>query len=322
MTVVTVPDQTFADRIGALPDGVTVAVWDPEAGDAPESVRERIELVLWPDIIRTEAVARLHGLPRLKVLQLQSAGFDHMLGRTPRGVSLCNGRGVHSDETAEWAVTLTVAIVRGLPLYLDQQRAHTWRVVPRRTFLAGSHVMVIGAGSIGTEIAKRLKPYKVTVTSVGRTSRTTPDGERVLSLDEAMDVLTEVDAVILIVPATPDTRHLVDAAFLARMKDDSYLVNVARGAVVDAEALRKECASGRITAALDVTDPEPLPADSPLWDTPNLYITPHVAGEQSRYSEERVLEILRQQVEAYRAGRPQLNVVAGPEVHVVSPASL
>lgn len=315
MTVITVPDQTFADRIGELPDGVSVVVWDPEAQDLPATVRDEVAMVLWPDIVTTDALERLLRLPHLRLVQLQSAGYEHMLGAIRDGVSLANGRGVHSDETAEWAVMLTVAIMRGLPAYLDQQRAHSWRVLSRRTFLAGSRVMVIGAGSIGAEIAARLAPHKVEITAVGRTSRTAPDGRRVLSLDEARGVLPEMDAVVVIVPATPETRHLVDADFLAAMKDDSYLVNVARGAVVDAEALARECAAGRITAALDVTDPEPLPADSPLWDTPNLVITPHVAGEQSRYSEERVLEILREQIAAYLAGAPQLNVVAGPVSH-------
>lgn len=312
MTLVSVPEQSFAVRLGDVGDGVEVVVWDPEAADPPPAVAAGLEIVLWPDIVRIEAARRLSRLPRLKVVQLQSAGYDHMVASVPPGVSLCNGRGVHSDETAEWAVTLAVAVVRGLPGYLDQQRAHRWEVLPRRTFLAGSHVMVVGAGSIGTEIVRRLRPHRVRVTSVARSSRTGPDGEPVLSFAEALDVLPEVDVVILIVPLTAETHHLVDRDFLARMKDDAYLVNVARGGVVDPEALREACAAGRLTAAIDVVETEPLPPDSPLWDTPNLVITPHVAGEQSRYSEAKVTEILRRQVDACRAGAPLTNVVLGP----------
>lgn len=318
MSIVSVPEQSFLDRLGELPDGVTAVIWDPQTGDAPEEIRDDLEIVLWPDIVDPAANARLSSLPSLKVLQLQSAGFEHMSEAVPDGASLANGKGVHSDETAEWAVTLAVSIVRGLPDYIDQQKEHVWRVKARRTFLAGASVLVIGAGSIGSEIVARLTPYKVDITSVGRTSRTAPDGTKVVTMDEALDLLPSTDVVIVIVPLSPTSRHLVNADFLARMKDDSFLVNVARGGVLDAEALIAECSSGRITAALDVTDPEPLPADSPLWDTPNILITPHVAGEQSRYSEERVLEILRGQVAACLEGSELANIVVGPASQTIA----
>ena len=309
MSVLTVPAEHFVDRIGGLPSGVEVAVWDPEAGDLPAEIRDRVEVVLWPDIVRPDANPRLHGLGSLKLVQLQTAGFDHILSGFPDGVTLANGRDVHTDETAEWAVTLLIAIMRGLPGYLEQQREQTWRTVPRRTFLAGSRVVVLGAGAIGSRIATLLRGFKAQVTCIGRTTRSTVDGVPVVTLEQGLDAIAEADGVIVIVPLSDETRGLLDSAFLGKMKDDSFLVNVARGAVVDTAALISECSSGRITAALDVTDPEPLPQGHPLWTTPNVYLTPHVGGEETPYAYQAAADIVTHQVNALAEGGPLINVV-------------
>jgi phosphoglycerate dehydrogenase-like enzyme len=172
-------------------------------------------------------------------------------------------------------------------------------------------VLVLGYGQIGRAIARRLAPFEVTITAVASHARDRDDVvEHVHGIDELRDLLPEQDVVIVIVPLTPATHHLVDAGVLGRMRDGALLVNVSRGAVVDTDALLAECASGRLRAALDVTDPEPLPSGHPLWSTQGVLITPHVGGA-TRAMRPRAMALIRRQVEALRAGRPLANVVAG-----------
>ncbi|WOQ15747.1 2-hydroxyacid dehydrogenase [Raineyella sp. W15-4] len=310
---IAVPEQQFAERLRRLVRrGTDIVVWDPSDPTSPMPAGP-VEVVLLPDTVEPTVVRRLGDLEGLLAVQLQSAGYDHIAGNIPPGVTVANGRGVHSDETAEWAVGLTIACLRGFPLYLRNQGDRIWRVDTGRDFLAGRNVLVIGAGSIGTEIVNRLVPFRVTVTQAARTAR---DG--VIAVGDVIDRLPEYDVVILIVPLTSSTRGLVDAAFLARMKQGALLVNVARGGVVDTDALVAACASGRISAALDVTDPEPLPSDHPLWETPNVVLTPHVAGEQTRYSQDIALRLVAAQAEALQTGATIANVVAGPAGHPIA----
>lgn len=307
---IAVPEPRFVDRLRPLVDRDTdIVVWDPsDPGSAAPA--GPVEVLLFPDTVEPSVVRRLGELAGLRAVQLQSAGYDHVAGNIPPEVSVANGRGVHSDETAEWAVGLAIACLRGFPRYLDNQRNKVWRVDTGRDFLAGRHVLVIGAGSIGTAIVDRLAPFRVTVTQAARTAR-----GAVVTVGEAVERLGEYDVVILIVPLTDSTRGLVDAGFIARMKPGALLVNVARGGVVDTEALMAACASGHISAALDVTDPEPLPADHPLWETPNVVLTPHVAGEQTHYSQDIALRLVAAQARALQAGTALANVVAGPAGH-------
>ncbi|MBN9620751.1 MAG: phosphoglycerate dehydrogenase, partial [Actinobacteria bacterium] len=245
----------------------------------------------------------LEGLPELKVVQLTSAGVEPWLPVVPPGVTLCNGRGVHGASTAELAVAGLFALLRDLPGYELARRDHVWE---RRAAdgVAGRRILVLGAGDIGTHVADAVRVFGADVTFVARTAR---DGVRPLT--DLPALLPEHDVVVLALPHTAQTHHLVDAAFLAALPDDSVLVNVARGGIVDTEALLAELTARRIRAFLDVTDPEPLPADHPLWDAPGLLLTPHVGGGTAGWPR-RAYRLVREQLLRFHAGEPLHNVVA------------
>lgn len=238
----------------------------------------------------------------LRVVQLLSAGVDAWLGVLPEHVTLCDARGVHTSATAEWAVGAILAYVRHFPAFARAQERGEWAYQVTDE-LAGKRVLIVGAGDIGEAIAARLAPFEVTVVRVARRAR-----PGVHPVDDLPSLLPSADIVVVIVPLTATTRGMVDAAFLGRMRDGALLVNAARGPVVDTEALTAELATGRIGAAMDVTDPEPLPADHPLWRLPNVFITPHVAGSV-RGTLPRAYRLVGDQVRRYVAGEPLLNVV-------------
>lgn len=243
-------------------------------------------------------------LPRLRVVQLLTAGVDMWLGQVPPQVTLCNAKGVHTAATAEWAVAAILSYLRDFPYFARAQSRGEWAHRPTNE-LAGKHAVIVGAGAIGEAIAARLLPFEVSVVRVARSRR----GE-VRGIDELPVLLAAADVVVVIVPLTAATTGMVDAAFLAAMRDGAVLVNAARGPVVDTPALTAELASGRLGAALDVTDPEPLPAGHPLWQMPNLLLTPHVAGSVQG-TMRRAYALVGDQVRRYAAGRPLLNVVSG-----------
>jgi phosphoglycerate dehydrogenase-like enzyme len=244
----------------------------------------------------------LGALPRLRLVQLLSAGAEQFVGRLPEGVLLCNARGAHTPSTAEWAVAATLAAQRGLPFFAREQAAGRWSSA---TFfsLVGARVLVVGAGDIGTTIGRMLAGFDVDLTYVARTAR---DGVR--STAELPELLPHADVVILIVPVTPETTGMVDAAFLAAMPDGALLVNAARGVVVDTDALLAELTAGRLRAALDVTDPEPLPVGHPLWSAPGLLLTPHVGGAVPE-TNARAAAAVTDQLARVLAGEPLVNVV-------------
>jgi phosphoglycerate dehydrogenase-like enzyme len=246
-------------------------------------------------------------LPRmtsLQVIQTLSAGVDNLRGEVPPGVTLCNGRGIHDASTAELTLTLTLAALRGLPRFVRQQGAREWRGGFEES-LADKRVLLVGYGAIGAAIEARLRPFECEVVPVARRAR-----EGVHAIDELPELLPAADVVILVVPLTAETRGLVDADFLARMKPGALLVNVARGPVVVTGDLLAALDSGRIRAALDVTDPEPLPADHPLWGAPNVLISPHVGGASSAMWP-RARRLVRQQLTRFAAGEPLANVMTG-----------
>ena len=216
---------------------------------------------------------------RLRAIQLLSAGADAWVGRIPEGVTLCDARGVHDSSTSEWVVAAILASLRRFDHFARAQADHRWsyaEVTPTDE-LAGKRVLIIGSGSIGAALAARLAPFEVSLTHVARTARGGEHGV-VHGVEELPRLLPEADIVVVLVPLTDRTRGLIDAGFLAAMRDGALLVNAARGPVADTAALTKELGMGRIQAAVDVTDPEPLPADHPLWSAPGLLLTPHVAG--------------------------------------------
>jgi phosphoglycerate dehydrogenase-like enzyme len=240
--------------------------------------------------------------PELRVLQVISAGVDSWMTFLPAGATLCNGRGVHGASTAELAVTLLLSQVRAIPRYVTQQAEQVWRP-GERDGIADKQVLILGAGDIGGRVAACLGTLGARVTVMGRTARA-----GVAGFDDLSAVLPQQDAVVLALPLTEATRSLVGAEFLAAMKDLAILVNVGRGPTVVTEALLPELHSGRIRAALDVVDPEPLPADHPLWRSPNLLLTPHVGGGANGW-DQRGYRLVREQIERFVADEPLQNVV-------------
>jgi phosphoglycerate dehydrogenase-like enzyme len=296
-----IPHETGGSLIGELPPETTLEVF---AGDVTGVPSDPATVEFWsPPFLSTgETSAMLEKMPRLRVVQLLSAGADAWVGRVPGGVTLCDARGVHDSATSEWVVAAMLAHLRNFPAFIRAQQRREWAYGPTDE-LAGKRVLIVGAGSIGAAIVRRLEPFEVSLTLVARNAR---DG--VHGVDELPRLLPLADVVVLVVPLTPATAGLVDAEFLAAMPDGALLVNAARGPVVDTDALTAELATGRIAAAVDVTRPEPLPADHPLWGLPNLLLTPHVGGSVSGLLP-RAYRLIGEQVRRLSAGQPLENVV-------------
>ncbi|MDX6257425.1 MAG: hypothetical protein QOJ11_3759 [Frankiales bacterium] len=294
---VVVPWPVADQQSASMPDDVELVSWidgDPpaEALDAP--------FVMAP--YSAGKPGRLAMFTDLQVVLTQSAGVDWVLSQVPPGVVLCDASGVHDRSTSEWVLTAILASIRQIPRFVRQQDAHVWQAKDT-TELAGRRVLIVGYGSIGSAIERRLAGFEVEITKVARRARA-----GVHSIDELPGLLPYADVVVVIVPLTDQTRGLVDAGFLAGLPDGALLVNASRGPVVDADALLAELHSGRITAAIDVTDQEPLPADDPLWLAPGLLLTPHIGGDTTNYRG-RLHSLVRDQVVRHLAGEPLANVV-------------
>jgi phosphoglycerate dehydrogenase-like enzyme len=297
-----VPTQPVGEALAGL-DGAQVEVVAPDGSALPPSAAE-VEFYVPPFFPAAEAVAAMAQMPRLRVVQTLTAGFDRVRPHVPDGAVLCNARGVHDASTAEWVLAAVLASVRQFPYFASEQAAGRWSY--RFTnCLAGRTVLIVGYGSIGHAVERRLAGFEVEVRRVARSAR---DG--VSPASEMPDLLPGADVVILLAPVTAETVGMADAAFLARMKDGALLVNAARGALVATDGLVAELSSGRISAALDVTEPEPLPPDHPLWQLPNVLITPHVAAS-TPVSVAASLSFVREQAERYLAGKPLANVITG-----------
>jgi len=294
--VALLPTQSLADAVGPV-DGVELVVW---RGDGPPP-RDDADLVV-PDYARGRAaLAMLDALPALRVVQLQTAGYDGVPELIPDGVLLASARGVHDDATAELALGLTIASLRGIDLAVRE--AGTWRQDTRRRSLADSRVAILGYGSIGRAVAERMVACRAVVTGVASTARDDLLG-RVVTSDDVDWAAQHV--VVVVLPLSDDTRHLVDAAFLARLSDDTLVVNVGRGPLLDTDAVLAE--AGRLRFALDVTDPEPLPEGHPLWTAPGVLVTPHIAGGTTAMLP-RIAALVRDQLERLRDDSPLRNVV-------------
>ncbi|MET0132724.1 MAG: 2-hydroxyacid dehydrogenase [Kibdelosporangium sp.] len=261
--------------------------------------------VLVPGLQAATAVRELlPQLPGLKLVQLLSAGAEAWIGNMPAGVMLSNCRGAHGGSTAEWVVSALLSIYRDMREFDRAQTERRWAFHITDT-LQGKRVLIVGAGDLGRQLRRRLEVFDTSVTMAGTTAR-----EGVHGVDELPELLGEHDAVVLMVPVTPDTAGMVDANFLSLMADGAVLVNAARGSVVVTDDLLAELASGRLRAALDVTDPEPLPAEHPLWTAPGLLLTPHVAGT-CRGNWERAYGVAAQQIAMFAAGGKPANLVHG-----------
>lgn len=290
------------DHLTGLPDELDVHVWDAEPSLPPADVLDDVELYVLPytfEPVTREIVGRM---PRLRVVQTLTAGYEHVVPFLRDGIALCNARGVHDASTAELTVALTLAALRDVPRFVRSQDRQEW-AYGFYPALADKTVLIVGYGSVGKAIEARLAGFECDVLRVARTAR---DG--VAGIDALPELVGRADVVILILPLTDETRQLVDADLLSRMRDGALLVNVARGGIVDTDALVAELATGRIHAALDVTDPEPLPPGHPLWTAPNVLISPHVGGASSAF-EPRARRLVLQQLARFAAGDPLANQV-------------
>ena len=241
-------------------------------------------------------------MPNLKVLQMPNAGYDDAMEYVRDGMTLCNGKSIHDDSTAELAVGLTIASLRGFPDFIRNQDKSDWVHVKNKS-INDRKIGIIGFGSIGTTIAKMLNGFAVEIIPFTQSSR-----DNTIAITDLNKHLPTLDVVILILPLTKESKHLFDAKRLSLMKDGALLVNVARGPIVETEALVKELNSGRITAALDVTDPEPLPKDHPLWRAKGVLISPHVGGNTTAF-ESRARRLIESQLNLLAEGKPLNNII-------------
>ena len=247
---------------------------------------------------------------RLAWIQAPSDGVEGLLfpELAESDVVLTNARGIFDRAVAEHTLALALAMAKGLDEYVRSQAERAWRRRDLR-LLAGARLLVVGAGPIGRAVGRLAAAFEMQVRGVGRTQRSDPDLGEVVPGEELLEHLGWADVVVNILPATPSTRRLFDAAAFAAMGSDARFVNVGRGSTVDEAALIDALRSGGIAgAALDVFEEEPLPADSPLWELPNVIITPHVAGDFAGWREavvRRFVENLRR----FRVGEPLLGVV-------------
>ena len=239
---------------------------------------------------------------RLRVVQTLSAGVDWLVGRVPPSVTVCNARGAYDVPMAEWIVGAILAMRRGIVRARDAQARGAWTGLDVDE-LAGQRVVIVGFGSIGAAVADRLRPFGVDITGVARSPR---DGT--VGMDDLDAILPGAAIIVNLLPLTPRTAGCFDARRLALLPDGALLVNAGRGRTVDTAALVTELASGRLSAALDVTDPEPLPDGHPLWSLPNVLVSPHLAGDSPR-SARAVFELAGAQIRRFAAGEPLENLV-------------
>ena len=242
-------------------------------------------------------------MPSLKLVQLLSAGVDGTAELIPKGVTLCSARGTHDTPVAEWVVGAILAGLKGFPAAFENQRNSLWAPGPTGQ-VAGAGILFLGYGSIAREVERRLAPFGPRFWRVARRAR-----EGVLSIDALPQLLPQADVVVILLPLTPQTRGIVNADFLGRMRHGALLVNAARGMLVDTPALLNALRVQHVRAVLDVTDPEPLPADHPLWQAPGVLITPHIAGYAPDW-QVHTYALVRAQLERFARGEPLLNVVS------------
>jgi len=285
-----------------------------------------VEIDVWiPDPYSTRALRVWPHLRGVRLVLALMAGTEWIPGAVGPHVTICNARGAHNICTAEWTLSAILAMLKYLPLYLDIQRSGDWRrrseasglyqqlTHDGRTYhppvkleeLTGKTVMLVGHGSIGKDIERMLEPFRVKMIRVARSARTQPLVHPVAELDNFIPL---ADVIVLILPLTADSKGLIAAKQFALMRQGALLVNAARGGIVQTDALVEALNSGKIRAALDVTDPEPLPIDHPLWHCPNLLITPHIGGSSPEF-DARSLKVAADELRRYIAGEPLQNVV-------------
>jgi phosphoglycerate dehydrogenase-like enzyme len=299
--VVCLPEMPERVHMGELPSNVEVVLVADEPAAMPNLAS--VDLIVPMQRARAPLIELMAGPPgRLRVIQTLSAGVDWLVGHVPEHVTVCNARGVYDVPLAEWVLGGILAMERGLVRARDAQARREWEMFEPAE-LAGKRVVILGLGSIGSAIADRLRGFGVEIVGVGRTAR-----EGVHGLDELDSLLPGADILVSMLPLTGATAGLLDARRLALLPDDALIVNGGRGRTIDAAAMTSELAAGRLRAVLDVTDPEPLPADHPLWSMPNVLISPHIAGD-SPATTARAFVLAGDQVRRFAAGEPLVNEV-------------
>ncbi|MCT1874715.1 2-hydroxyacid dehydrogenase [Brevibacterium luteolum] len=304
------PDSDLRNRVIArIPAhqraNVDLVVYSAEE-KSDKTSPDDVDVLILPYTDAEPTIEMIPQLENLKTVLLQTTGYDpvaHLTG----DYTIATASGVHTGGTAELAVALVLAKLRGIDAAARDMVSRTWNHRRRRS-LQDRRVLVVGVGEIGDAIAARLEPFDVELTRVASRARTDDRGQ-VHGPDELPKLLPHAEVVILITPLTEATHHLVDAAFLAQLPDNALVVNVARGPVVDTDALVEELRSGRLQAALDVVDPEPLPENHPLWGTPNTLLTPHIGGDTTAF-EPRIVQMLTEQVRRINDGQQPLNIVS------------
>jgi phosphoglycerate dehydrogenase-like enzyme len=295
---VLIPDSPLRGELGPLPKGVEL-VAEPE----PD-----VEMLVAGPEFADRLPQLFESLPGLRVVQSFSAGVDWLLPMAPRGVVVCRAVGVHDASVADWVMAATLTMQRRFPEFIENQRRAAWVRTDGDESdakdLEGQNVVILGHGSIGRALAARMEPFGMRVTGITQHPRR--DAQPTAALP---DLLPLADVVVDLLPLTPETEKFVDRGFLARMKPGALFVNAGRGRTVDTQALVSALTAGRIRAALDVTDPEPLPSDHPLWHAPNTLITPHVAGNVPRW-QERAYRLAGDQIRRYAAGEPLVGMVS------------
>ncbi|MEO8282138.1 MAG: 2-hydroxyacid dehydrogenase [Pseudarthrobacter sp.] len=299
---VSLPSQELRDAVEP-PAGVDLFLWDL-TGPAPAP---HFDLVVPPYMGKPDGLAALAGVD-VGLVQSQSIGYDGVAAVLPAGCRFANAAGVHETSTAELAVGMMIACQRGIADFARNATTGAWDNGMRPS-LADRGVLLVGYGGVGKAIEARLLPFETEVTRLASRARDDESG-KIYGIDSLYEQLPLHDIVVVTVPLSEQTRHLVDGKFLAAMPDDALLVNVARGPVADTDALLRETSTGRLRAALDVTDPEPLPQDHPLWTAPGVLITPHVGGASTAMLP-RMARLIRKQIGLLQAGEEPVNVVLG-----------
>ncbi|MGB6692210.1 MAG: 2-hydroxyacid dehydrogenase [Terracidiphilus sp.] len=313
------PDTVLPELLSEFPEGI-------ELIRLQDRLDRDVNVDVWiPDAYPSRAVHTWPQLRGIKLVLALVAGTEWLPSLVGPHVTICNAQGAHNVSTAEWTLASILTMLKNFPLFLDIQRSGVWK----RRFEAPSHyakvnrdarplyppvmleeltgktVLLVGYGSIGKDIERMLEPFHVEILRVARSARSEPMVSAVAELDR---LIPQAQVIVLIVPSTDETRWLIDAPQLALMRQGALLVNAARGPVVNTDALVTALQSGKIRAALDVTDPEPLPEGHPLWSCPNLLITPHIGGSSPQFTPNAV-RIAAAELRRYMKGEPLHNVV-------------
>lgn len=291
-------DRPQRQCVGPMPANVELHLI-PNDGPPPPEAREAEFLV--PPVRSNSLLKMLGEMPRLAVVQAASAGTDWLRPWVPDGVTLCNARGTRDRAVAEWVLAAVLSMEKQLIDFAARQAQHDWHP-EMLSELAGRRALIVGYGSIGQLAASMLEALGVIVERVASRARPGVHG-----VEDLAGLLPTVEIVVLLVPLTVATRGLFGEGMLSRMRPGALLVNASRGPVVDTPALVEQLNTGRLRAALDVTEPEPLPSGHPLWDAPGVMITPHLAGD-SPQAEERVYQLIGDQIRRYANGEPLVNV--------------